>query len=76
MTKPAPSSPGCLWNPWWEAYGGGTGAERWAYAGARVQGLGMSELYHDLVVRLASDAGTEDKRHCVKTFAALLLPGA
>ena len=62
-----------LWNPWWEASGGGTGSNRWAYAGARVLGLSMSELYGDLVVRLNSDAvDAEEKRHCVAMFAALL----
>ncbi|GIF97061.1 hypothetical protein [Catellatospora citrea] len=62
-----------LWNPWWEADGGGTGSDRWAYAGARVLGLSMSDLYADLAARLRSDAGTEDdKRHCLETFVALL----
>ncbi|MDI1465362.1 hypothetical protein QEZ54_30780 [Catellatospora sp. KI3] len=61
-----------LWDPWWEAYGGGTGSDRWAYAGARVLGLTMSELYADLTARLASDAGARDKEHGLRTFTALL----
>jgi len=61
-----------LWNPRWEAYGGGTGSDRWAYAGARVLGLGMPELYADLVSRLNADTGSDEKRHCIKTFTAIL----
>ncbi|MEU5096368.1 hypothetical protein [Streptomyces sp. NPDC020996] len=65
-----------LWSPRWEANGGGTGSDRWAYAGARVLGLGMPELYADLLARLDSDAfgvsGSAVKRHCLDTFAALL----
>ncbi|MFI6283946.1 hypothetical protein ACIBCM_04155 [Streptomyces sp. NPDC051018] len=61
-----------LWNPHWEAYGGGTGSDYWAYAGARVLGLGMPELYAELVARLDSDTDSDGKRHCVRTFTALL----
>jgi hypothetical protein len=61
-----------LWNPWWEAHDGGTGSDRWAYAGARVLSLNMPELYIDLVAKLKSDTSTNDKRHCLKTFVALL----
>ncbi len=61
-----------LWNPRWQAYAGSTGSNRWAYAGARVLGLSMSGLYTDLAARLKSDISTNDKRHCLATFAALL----
>ncbi|MGW1991306.1 hypothetical protein [Embleya sp. NPDC001921] len=61
-----------LWNPWWEAHSTATGSNRWAYAGARVLGLGMSELYADLVARVKSEAQPENKRHCVAMFTALL----
>lgn len=61
-----------LWDPRWEASGGGTGSDYWAYAGSRVLGLSMPELYTDLVARLRSDAGMDDKRHCLSTFVALL----
>jgi hypothetical protein len=61
-----------LWNPSWEAHSGSTGSDRWAYAGARVLGLRMAELYTDLVARLTSDISTNDKSHCLATFAALL----
>ncbi|MEV6971561.1 hypothetical protein AB0M47_41345 [Hamadaea sp. NPDC051192] len=61
-----------LWDPRWEANGGGTGSDRWAYAGARVLGLTMSVLYADLRTRLAGDAGQEQMRHCLDTFTALL----
>lgn len=61
-----------LWNPHWEAYGGGTGSDYWAYAGARVLGLGMPELYAALVERLNSDTSSDNKRHCVETFTAIL----
>ncbi len=61
-----------LWNPRWEAQGGGTGSDRWAYAGARVLGIGIPQLYGDLVTRLHSDMDTADKRHCLATFTALL----
>lgn len=61
-----------LWNPHWEAYGGGTGSDYWAYAGARVMGLGMPELYTELVARLNSETGSGNKRHCIHTFTAIL----
>ncbi|MGV9313620.1 hypothetical protein ACWDR0_15735 [Streptomyces sp. NPDC003691] len=61
-----------LWNPRWEAHGGGTGSDYWAYAGARVLGLGMPELYAGLVRRLSADTGSTGKRHCLSTFIALL----
>ncbi|MER6626868.1 hypothetical protein ABT301_01260 [Streptomyces sp. NPDC000987] len=62
-----------LWSSRWEANGGGTGSDRWAYAGTRVLGLGMPELYADLLARLDSDAsGATGKRHGIDTFAALL----
>lgn len=61
-----------LWNPRWEAYGGGTGSDYWAYVGARVLGLGMQDLYAELVARLNSDLGSDDKQHCMETFTALL----
>jgi hypothetical protein len=61
-----------LWNPRWAAHGAGTGVSHWAYAGARVLGLDLAELYTDVVARLRSDADTEAKRHCVRTFTALL----
>ncbi|MET8150265.1 hypothetical protein ACIBSW_13245 [Actinoplanes sp. NPDC049668] len=61
-----------LWNPSWEANGGGTGSNRWAYAGARVLGLDMARLYGDLTAHLNSDADARVKRHCVQTFTALL----
>ncbi|MFE5325431.1 hypothetical protein ACFRCG_03270 [Embleya sp. NPDC056575] len=49
-----------LWNPWWEAHSSATGSVRWAYAGARVLGLGMPDLYADLVARLKSGAEPEN----------------
>lgn len=61
-----------LWNPQWEAGSGATGASFWAYAGARVLGLGMAELYDSLTVQLNSDVDTKVKRYCLKVFAALL----
>ncbi len=61
-----------LWNPWWEAHGPGTGSDYWAYAGARVLGLSIAELYAELVARLESDADADDKRHCLSVFTALL----
>ncbi|GCD97002.1 hypothetical protein [Embleya hyalina] len=61
-----------LWNPHWEAYGGGTGSDRWAYAGARALGLGMPRLYADLIAALNSDTDPERQRHCIATFTALL----
>ncbi|MEU6536624.1 hypothetical protein [Streptomyces sp. NPDC047000] len=61
-----------LWNPYWEAYGGGTGSDHWAYAGARVLGLGMPDLYAGLVERLDSGVGSSVERHCLAAFSALL----
>ncbi|MFC7760021.1 hypothetical protein ACFQY4_19870 [Catellatospora bangladeshensis] len=61
-----------LWNPLWEAHGPGTGSDYWAYAGARVLGLSMAELYAELGARLQSDADIDDKRHCLSVFTALL----
>lgn len=61
-----------LWNPWWEAQGGGTGTDRWAYAGTRVLGIDMAELYADLTARLCAATDTRTKRHCLATFTALL----
>lgn len=61
-----------LWHPGWEAYGGGTGTSLWAYAGSRVLGLSMPELYTDLVARLNSDVDKARKWHCLRTFVALL----
>jgi len=61
-----------LWNPRWAAHGAGTGASHWAYAGARILGLDLAELYTDVVARLEFDADTKVKRHCVRTFTALL----
>ncbi|WP_117210081.1 hypothetical protein [Allorhizocola rhizosphaerae] len=61
-----------LWNPWWQAHDAGTGSSLWAYAGARVLGLSMPELYADLVARLKSDISTDDKEHCLATFVALV----
>lgn len=61
-----------LWNPWWEAQGGGTGTDRWAYAGTRVLGIGMAELYADLKARLDADTDAATKRHCLATFTAIL----
>ncbi|MER6607660.1 hypothetical protein ABT282_17510 [Streptomyces sp. NPDC000927] len=61
-----------LWNPRWEAYGGGTGSDRWAYVGARALSLGTAELYKDLVARLTSGTGADDPWHCIRTFASLL----
>lgn len=61
-----------LWNPRWQAYGGGTGSDYWAYAGTRVLGLGIPELYAELVAQLGSDEGPDRKRHCIETFTVLL----
>ncbi|MCP2327974.1 hypothetical protein HDA40_006481 [Hamadaea flava] len=61
-----------LWDPRWEANGGGTGSDRWAYAGARVLGLTMSDLYTGLRARLDGDLAQEEMRHCLETFTALL----
>ncbi|HEX6358342.1 hypothetical protein [Actinophytocola sp.] len=61
-----------LWSPRWDAHDGGTASDRWAYAGTRVLGLTMPELYTDMVARLKSDIGTYDKWQCLATFAALL----
>jgi len=61
-----------LWNPSWEAYGGGTGSDYWAYAGARVLGLSMSQLYSDLRTRVMSGSDVDLHRHCLRAFTALL----
>ncbi|WP_326687108.1 hypothetical protein OIE63_08030 [Streptomyces sp. NBC_01795] len=62
-----------LWDPRWEAHGGGTGADRWAYAGTRVLGLGLPELYAALRARLRMRPGSpEAARHALAVFTALL----
>lgn len=60
-----------LWNPRWEADDSATGSRLWTYAGTRVLGIQMADLYADLLTRLRS--GTEsENRHCLDAFTAML----
>ncbi|MER7076802.1 hypothetical protein [Saccharopolyspora kobensis] len=56
-----------LWNPRWEAEGGGTGTDFWAYAGCRVLGLDLAQLHAE--VRQATEPA--DARHRLAVFHGL-----
>ena len=45
-----------LWDERWETSGGGTGSERWAYAGTRVLGLSLEQVYGAARARGRSNA--------------------
>lgn len=59
-----------LWDPDWEAADSGTGANLWAYAGARVLGLRMADLYADFRSRLTDDRSAP--KHCVEVIHQLV----
>ena len=60
-----------LWDPWWETFGGGTGTDRWAYAGCRLLGLGIPALYDAARSRLEETDGA-GRRAVLATFAKVL----
>lgn len=61
-----------LWDARWEACGTGTGSALWTYAGTRVQGLGLPQLYADLRVRLRACADPYVQRDALRSFITLL----
>ncbi|MGW3917526.1 hypothetical protein ACWEBX_39570 [Streptomyces sp. NPDC005070] len=61
-----------LWNDRWEACGTGTGSALWTYAGTRVLGLGLPQLYADLRARLHADADPDVQQDALRSFITLL----
>ncbi|MFE1440600.1 hypothetical protein [Streptomyces sp. NPDC058739] len=61
-----------LWNDRWEACGTSTGSALWTYAGTRVLGLGLPQLYADSRARLHADADPDVQRDALRSFITLL----
>ncbi|MFB7330807.1 hypothetical protein ACFC00_04095 [Streptomyces adustus] len=61
-----------LWNDRWEACGTSTGSALWTYAGTRVLGLGLPQLYADLRTRLHTGTDPDDQRDALRSFITLL----
>lgn len=61
-----------LWDARWEACGTGTGSALWTYAGTRVLGLGLPQLYADLRARLHACADPDVQRDALRSFITLL----
>jgi hypothetical protein len=61
-----------LWDPRWEACGTSTGSALWTYAGTRVLGLGLPQLYADLRARLHTCADPDVEWHALRSFITLL----
>lgn len=59
-------------DPLWEAQGGGTGTDRWAFVGTRLLEIELGELYQRVHARwLAGDHGAQ-QRHRVQVLLALV----
>jgi hypothetical protein len=61
-----------LWSERWEAHGGGTGSERWTYAGTRILGIALRELYEALRKQLAEPTSRRSPLQALRVFLALL----
>ncbi|MFG2951945.1 hypothetical protein [Streptomyces adustus] len=61
-----------LWNERWEACGTSTGSALWTYAGTRVLGLGLPQLYADLRTRLHTGTDPDDQWDALRSFITLL----
>ncbi|MFH8395418.1 hypothetical protein [Streptomyces sp. NPDC018036] len=61
-----------LWDTRWEACGTGTGSALWSYAGTRVLGLGLPQLYADLWARLRAGADPDVLREPLRSFITLV----
>jgi hypothetical protein len=61
-----------LWDARWEACGSGTGSALWTYAGTRVLGLGLPQLYADLRARLHAGADPDVQWDVLRSFITLL----
>jgi hypothetical protein len=61
-----------LWDARWEACGSGTGSALWTYAGTRVLGLGLPQLYADLRARLHAGADPDVRWEVLRSFITLL----
>jgi hypothetical protein len=61
-----------LWDARWEACGTSTGSALWTYAGTRVLGLGLPQLYADLRARLRTCADPDVQRDALRSFITLL----
>ncbi|WP_328457798.1 hypothetical protein OG780_43930 [Streptomyces sp. NBC_00386] len=61
-----------LWDARWEACGSGTGSALWTYAGTRVLGLGLPQLYADLRARLHASADPDVQWEVLRSFITLL----
>ncbi|MFE4698600.1 hypothetical protein ACFRIC_16175 [Streptomyces sp. NPDC056738] len=60
-----------LWDTRWEACGTGTGSALWTYAGTRVLGLGLPELYADLQARLQASADRNGQWEALRSLITL-----
>ncbi|MFJ7967270.1 hypothetical protein [Streptomyces sp. NPDC096324] len=61
-----------LWDSRWEACGSGTGSALWTYAGTRVLGLGLPELYAALRTRFNACADPDVQWDALRSFITLL----
>ncbi|MFF0203390.1 hypothetical protein [Streptomyces sp. NPDC005017] len=61
-----------LWKDRWEACGTSTGSALWTYAGTRVLGIGLPQLYADLRARLRADADPDVQWDALQSFITLL----
>ncbi|WP_406835115.1 hypothetical protein ACICHK_01225 [Streptomyces sp. AHU1] len=61
-----------LWDDRWEACGTSTGSALWTYAGTRVLGLGLPQLYADLRARLRTCADPDVRGDALRSFVTLL----
>lgn len=61
-----------LWDARWEACGTSTGSALWTYAGTRVLGLGLPQLYADLRARLHNCAAPDVQWCALRSFVTLL----
>ncbi|MEU4172107.1 hypothetical protein AB0F46_35150 [Streptomyces sp. NPDC026665] len=61
-----------VWDDRWEACGSGTGSALWTYAGTRVLGLGLPQLYADLRARMRGGADLDGQWDALRSFVTLL----
>ena len=61
-----------LWDPYWEAYGGGTGSDRWAYAGLHVLQWPLAEVLHAGYEQVLTTTEPRQQEHSWQVLLALL----
>ncbi|MFD7879028.1 hypothetical protein ACFV5G_33875 [Streptomyces sp. NPDC059766] len=61
-----------LWSDRWEACDTSTGSALWTYAGTRVLGLGLPQLYADLRAQLRTCADPDVRWDALRSFVTLL----